>query len=219
MNKMTILIPISLALAAGCSRVAQNKGGPMNGEEIRTYNGIKLSSVNDFRENSIRGPQKIDTSTWRLEITGLVDTPRTYTYHELLSRQLEKKVITMKCVEGWDVTLLWEGVALPELIKEAGVKPEARIAIFASPDGYSTSLPLSYVMNKGLLLAAKMNGVTIPRERGFPFQLAAEGKWGYKWIKWVSKIELSSDTAYRGFWEQRGYSNDGDERGLIFENQ
>jgi DMSO/TMAO reductase YedYZ molybdopterin-dependent catalytic subunit len=45
---------------------------------------------------------------------------------------------------------------------------------------------------------------------GFPFQLAAEDKWGYKWIKWVTKIELSNNPDYRGFWESRGYSNQGD---------
>jgi DMSO/TMAO reductase YedYZ molybdopterin-dependent catalytic subunit len=55
-----------------------------------------------------------------------------------------------------------------------------------------------------------MNDVTIPPERGFPFMLVAESKWGYKWAKWITGIELSSDTSYRGYWEDRGYSNDGD---------
>jgi DMSO/TMAO reductase YedYZ molybdopterin-dependent catalytic subunit len=53
-----------------------------------------------------------------------------------------------------------------------------------------------------------MNNVTIPPERGFPFELVAESKYGYKWIKWVTSIELSNDTEYLGFWESRGYSND-----------
>jgi DMSO/TMAO reductase YedYZ molybdopterin-dependent catalytic subunit len=38
----------------------------------------------------------------------------------------------------------------------------------------------------------------------------AEDKWGYKWIKWIVKIELTDDPTYRGYWEQRGYSNTGD---------
>ncbi len=49
----------------------------------------------------------------------------------------------------------------------------------------------------------------LPLERGYPFQLVAEDKWGYKRIRWVDRLELSSDTSYRGFWEERGY-NDGD---------
>ena len=54
-----------------------------------------------------------------------------------------------------------------------------------------------------------MNGVKLPPERGFPFQLVAEDKWGYKWVKWIEQLEVSSDASYRGYWEQRGYSNDG----------
>jgi len=52
--------------------------------------------------------------------------------------------------------------------------------------------------------------VVLPPERGFPFQLVAESKLGYKWIKWITEIELSDDVNYRGFWESRGFSNDAD---------
>ena len=65
-------------------------------------------------------------------------------------------------------------------------------------------------------MASKMNGVVLPPERGFPFQLVAEQKWGYKWIKWITKIELSSDTNYKGFWESRGYNDNGDLNGSKF---
>ena len=63
--------------------------------------------------------------------------------------------------------------------------------------------------NNQILLAYKMNNVTIPPERGFPFMLVAESKWGYKWIKWVTKIEVSNNTTYKGHWESRGYSDTG----------
>jgi DMSO/TMAO reductase YedYZ molybdopterin-dependent catalytic subunit len=63
-------------------------------------------------------------------------------------------------------------------------------------------------------MAYKMNGVDLPAERGFPFQLVAEDKWGYKWAKWITEIELSDDEGFRGYWESRGYSRTGDlERG------
>ena len=83
------------------------------------------------------------------------------------------------------------------------------MVIFHAYDGYTTSLPLNYVQDKDLLLAFKMNGVTLPPDRGFPFQLVAEDKWGYKWIKWVTQIELSDNENYKGYWERAGYSNDG----------
>jgi len=75
-------------------------------------------------------------------------------------------------------------------------------------------MDLSYGHRKdppgGILLAYKMNGVVLPPERGAPFQLVAESKWGYKWIKWTTRIELSDDADYEGYWESRGYSNDAD---------
>ena len=75
-------------------------------------------------------------------------------------------------------------------------------------------MDLSYGHRKtppgGILLAYKMNGVVLPPERGVPFQLAAESKWGYKWIKWITRIEISDDADYEGYWESRGYSNDAD---------
>ena len=48
----------------------------------------------------------------------------------------------------------------------------------------------------------------MPPYRGFPFQVVAEGKYGYKWAKWVTRIELSANTSFRGYWESQGYSND-----------
>ncbi|MCW4053290.1 MAG: molybdopterin-dependent oxidoreductase, partial [Candidatus Bathyarchaeota archaeon] len=75
---------------------------------------------------------------------------------------------------------------------------------------YSTSLPLEYIANNDILMAHKMNGIELPPERGFPFQLVAESKLGYKWIKWITEINLSDNEDYRGYWESRGYSNDAD---------
>jgi DMSO/TMAO reductase YedYZ molybdopterin-dependent catalytic subunit len=59
-------------------------------------------------------------------------------------------------------------------------------------------------------MAYKMNDVVLPAERGFPFQLVAESEWGYKWVKWITGIEISNNTSYEGYWESRGFSNSGD---------
>lgn len=185
--------------------------------ETKEYQGKKLSSIKDFIENSIKGPQFIDKASYKLQITGLVNNPKTYTYDEIVNRQSYKKVVTLNCVEGWSVTILWEGVLVKDLIKEAGVDPKAKIVIFFSVDGYSTSFPLAYIMDNDIIMASKMNGLTLAPETGFPFQLVAENKWGYKWAKWITKVELSGDEKYRGYWESRGYSNDGDLDKSFFE--
>jgi DMSO/TMAO reductase YedYZ molybdopterin-dependent catalytic subunit len=179
--------------------------------EIKEYEGEKLSRVTAFRENSIRGPQQVDINNYRLKITGLVEIPKQYTYDEIIKNKTKyKKVVTLDCVEGWSVKILWEGILVRELIAEAKPRPETKIIIFKAYDGYSTSFPIDYIMKNDILMAYKMNDIIIPAERGFPFELVAESKWGYKWIKWINEIELSADETYRGYWENRGYSNEGD---------
>jgi DMSO/TMAO reductase YedYZ molybdopterin-dependent catalytic subunit len=178
--------------------------------QIKEYQGEKLSSITDFRENSIKGAQYIDKASYRLNIGGLVNYPAYYTYEEVLSiYKIYTKIVKLDCVEGWSVTLLWEGTKINDLLQQADVLPAARVVIFHAYDGYTTSLPLQYLKEKDLLLAYKINGVVLPPDRGFPFQLVAEDKWGYKWIKWITRIELSDDENYKGYWERSGYSNDG----------
>lgn len=179
--------------------------------EIREYEGKDLSSIGNFRENSIRGPQHIDNETYRLSVKGLVTNEIEFRYTDIISDfQSYKKVVTLNCVEGWRVTILWEGVLVKDLLSEAQVSSDANTVIFNAYDGYSTSLPLDYLLDNNILMAYKMNNVTLPPERGFPFQLVAESKWGYKWIKWITSIELSDNPDYKGFWESRGYNNDAD---------
>ena len=179
--------------------------------DIREYQGIDLSSITDFRENSIKGPQVIDIGSYVLKVTGLVDTPKEYTYDSVINNhQSYQKVVTLHCVEGWSVTILWEGVLVEDLIQNSGALPGANTVIFHAYDGYTTALPLDYIVSQNIIMAYQMNGVVLPPERGAPFQLVAESKWGYKWIKWITEIELSDDIGYKGFWESRGYSNSAD---------
>lgn len=180
-------------------------------EEIREYEGKDLSSISDFRENAIRGTQNVNVSNYRFTITGLVNKTVEYTYEDMVDGfQKYQKVVTLHCVEGWSVDILWEGFLLEDLLNEAEVNPEALVVIFYAYDGYSTSLPLDYILENDILIAYKMNGLTLPPERGFPFQLVAESKYGYKWIKWITEIELSDNENYRGFWESRGFPNTAD---------
>jgi len=179
--------------------------------EVREYQGEDLSSIIDFRENSIRGPQEVNIEEYELEISGLVIESRNFTYSNILDNfESYKKIVTMNCVEGWNAKILWQGILVSDLIGIENVTPEAKTIIFHAYDGYTTSFPVEYIFDNDILLAYKMNEVTLPAVRGFPFQLVAESKWGYKWIKWVTKIELSDDENYQGFWESRGYSNEGD---------
>ena len=211
---IVLFVSLLLVLAVGFACAGDKpvgEEGKLQPVEVRDYQGERLSSVNEFRENSIKGPQYVNPESYRLKISGLVESPKEYTYEEVIgNHQSYEKVVTLDCVEGWSVTILWKGLLVRDLLAEAKVLPDAKVVIFHAYDGYTTSLPVDYITNNDILIAYNMNGVTLPSERGFPFQLVAESKWGYKWIKWITAIELSDDVDYRGYWESRGYSNSAD---------
>ncbi len=180
--------------------------------EIREFEGKFLSPAIGPRDNSISGIQQVKIEQYKLTIDGLVDTPQELTYAEVTSLPPHQRLIRLFCVEGWDATILWEGVLLAELLQPAGVKSEAVTVIFHGVDGYTTSLPWEAVQDKQLILAYKSNGLPLPPEMGYPFIVVAEDRFGYKWARWVERIELSPEPFYRGYWESFGYSIDGEIR-------
>ncbi len=176
--------------------------------EIQNYQGQNVASIADVKENAIKGTQYLNASTYRLTVTGIVNKTVEYTYDQIIDNfQKYQKVVTLYCVEGWNATILWEGFLVKDLIEEAGVNSSVAGVIFYASDGYSTELPLDYLTNNNIIIAYKMNGLTIPPERGFPFELVAESQYGYKWIKWITRIELTDNPNYLGYWESRGYPN------------
>ena len=186
---------------------------PPPGEtEATEYQGIKLTPIGDQGNNALAGTQHIDRNSYKLIVDGLTGTSVSLTYQDLLNLPQVSQVVTLHCVEGWSFTAKWTGPTLASIFALAQVKPEAKIAIFHTADvpaGYS-SLDLSYIQGQNIIIALKLNDVTMPVERGFPFQVVATGKFGYKWSKWVTRIELSSNQNFRGYWESRGYDNEAD---------
>ena len=120
--------------SAGAGRVRSGTGGPQDDNrsrvtssvaelqkvEVKQYKGKDLSSVADFRENSIKGPQSVDPKTYRLKITGKVAQPQSLTIDEVKALPRVEKLVTLNCVEGWSVDILWQGVLLKDLLAKAG---------------------------------------------------------------------------------------------------
>ena len=203
------------ALLSACAPASKPKTNVPTAEmlapsQVSEYKGQRLDSITAFRENSIKGPQYVDIKKYRLVVDGLVSKPASYSYDEVLTGfKHYSKVVRLDCVEGWSVNILWEGPLVRDIIASSAPLPQAKVVIFHAVDGYSTSFPVEYMTGNDRIMAYKMNGVVIPPERGYPFMLVAEDKWGYKWCKWIDRIEISSNADYRGYWESRGYSNDG----------
>jgi len=225
---MVLVLILPLLAACGKENEAPHTPTPVSSStptsttaevEATEFQGVKLTPIKDQRNNAIEGTQYLDKDTYRLTIDGLVDHPLTLTYADLLAYSQESWLMDLNCVEGWNFTAKWTGPQLDSIFNDAGVKPEAKIVIFYTadvPEGYS-SLDLSYISDNHIIIALKLNDITLPADRGFPFQVVAKSKYGYKWAKWVTRIELSSDTSFRGYWEGYGYNNNADVNGPAFE--
>jgi DMSO/TMAO reductase YedYZ molybdopterin-dependent catalytic subunit len=187
--------------------------------EAEEYMGEKLTPISQQPNNALAGTQFIDKDTYKLIVDGMVEKTLSLSYADLLAYPQESRLIDLDCVEGWSFTAKWTGPKLSTILDDAVVKPGSIIVIFYSaddPSGY-TSLDLSYIRDQNIILALKLNDVTLPPDRGFPFQVVAEGKYGYKWAKWVTRIELSDQEDFRGYWESYGYNNNADVDGPAFE--
>jgi len=200
---------ISLAFIYSFSRI--EKPQTLEAVEVSEYKGEKLTPLSETPALGIKGTQNINGKNYTLNVYGLVETPLTLKYEEVLSNYKHyEKVVKLNCVEGWSSKLLWEGVLIYDILKNANLKADANTVIFHCADGYTTSLPIDYIRDEKILLAYKVNGIILPKEYGFPFRVVAEAKYGYKWAKWVVGIEVTNDPNYKGYWESRGFSNEAD---------
>ena len=215
---LAIITLIFLVLTTVLTACSQPAAPTVSGEiEATEFQGKKLTPISDQNNNALKGTQVIERATYKLTVDGLVDKPLSLTYADLQAYPQVAKLMDLDCVEGWNFTAKWTGPELQAIFKNAGVKPEAKIAIFHTKDAPGfTSLDLSYIQEKNIILALKLNDITLPAERGFPFQVVAESKFGYKWAKWVTRIELSSDAGFKGYWESYGYNNNADINGPPF---
>jgi len=183
--------------------------------EVIQFQGQNLTSISAFVKDlvqhpdvSIAGVQNINQATYRLSITGLVNQTMDYTYDDVVNNFTSyQKVATLPCVEGWSATVLWQGVRLSDILQKAGASSNATTLIFYASDGYTTALPMDYVMQNNIMIAYKMNNVTLTTRTGWPFFLVAQNQYGYKWIMWLTRIDVSNDSSYLGYWESQGYPN------------
>ena len=177
--------------------------------EIKEFQGEKLSPFDRSYDNSIKGPQKVDINKYRLIVNGKIQKALLLTYTQVLALPSVTRAITLNCIEGWSEHLLFKGVRIADIVKSTSINKDVQTVIFHAMDGYSSSLGYKYVLDNDIMLAYEINGKKLDETRGFPFQVVAESKFGYKWVKWVTRIEFS-DKPHEGYWEQRGYDNEAD---------
>lgn len=166
-----------------------------------------LTPIDEIYVVQIGGTPDINLDEWRLEITGEVENPLLLTYEDLIKMPATQVVETLECVSDptfLRANIIWTGIKLSYLLQQAKVKPTAVKLIFYGADGYVSDLPLKY-LNDQMIVAYLLDGMKIPKVHGFPARVVIPGWWGYKHVKWVTKIEVSNDPNFLGYWESLGY--------------
>ena len=149
----------------------------------------------------------IEINNWTLTINGHINNNLTFTYSNFTSQPSQEVLATLKCVDGPYATAIWKGIPVKDLLDLAEVKPGAIDVVFYAADNYSSSLTIEEARMANVLLAYEMNGEVLPVEQGFPVRVVAPNHLGYKWVKWVVRMEIVNYD-YIGFWESRGWSDD-----------
>jgi DMSO/TMAO reductase YedYZ molybdopterin-dependent catalytic subunit len=154
----------------------------------------------------------IETEHWKLEITGLVKTPRSWTWAEFLALPQTTLNADFHCVTHWSrFDDDWTGVLFRdfwEIIKN-DVDPRAKYVLQHAYGGYTTNLPLEWMLEEDVLLAHTFNGQPLEPEHGGPMRVFTPKRYAWKGAKWLKSLEfLERDRP--GFWEENGYSNTAD---------
>ncbi|MBA2586529.1 MAG: molybdopterin-dependent oxidoreductase [Chthoniobacterales bacterium] len=155
---------------------------------------------------------KVDSLLWRLEISGLVQNPRTYKLADLKALTPVDQETTIMCISnGLDAGLmsnaLWRGIPLATLLEPAGPLPGAAKVKLHGVDNYTDTFPFEKAMDATTLIAYEMNGEPLPDRHGFPARVLVPGYFGEKHVKWVTRIEITDANAV-GFYEKQGWGPD-----------
>ena len=157
---------------------------------------------------------------WRLEVRGLVEHPLKLSLDELKALPSRTQITRHDCVEGWSCIGKWKGARLSAVLRQAGLKPEARYIVFRcadafpglnGPEPYYESIDLDDAFHEQTILAYEMNDQTLPIGHGAPIRLRVERHLGYKQAKFVMAIEAVDSFAGIGqgngsYWADQGYA-------------
>jgi DMSO/TMAO reductase YedYZ molybdopterin-dependent catalytic subunit len=144
-------------------------------------------------------------AAYRLTVDGRVDHPMALTLGDLQALPATRLVRDFQCVTGWRVPKVhWQGVALSVLLDRAGVQSSGTALRFESFDGlYTESLTLAEAYRPDVIAAYSMLGGPVSRDHGGPVRLYAAPMYGYKSLKWLSRIEVVNKVE-PGYWETVG---------------
>jgi len=148
---------------------------------------------------------RVDLGTWSFRCFGLVDAERSWSWAEFLGLPRVEITSDVHCVTRWSrFDNRWEGVAVKEILRRVGVRPEAKAVMVHAEGDYTTNLALEDLDQDDALLAIKHDGQDLPPDHGGPCRLVVPRLYFWKSAKWVRGFEFL-DLNAPGLWEVNGY--------------
>ncbi len=166
--------------------------------------------VEDWPVLTYGGTPSVSTDDWRLRIFGLVEKKVELDWEALTALPRTKIQTDIHCVTTWSkMDTNFEGVSIPDLLKQVQVKPQAKAVMAHCHGGYTANLLLDDFVRDENLLAYVYEGEPLPAEHGGPCRTFVPHLYFWKSAKWVNGLEfIGKDEA--GFWERYGYHMRGD---------
>ena len=175
----------------------------------------------EFRSNGNPPPITPDYaanqfSNWRLEVTGLVKQPASFSLADLKALPSRTQITRHDCVEGWSVIGKWKGVRLEEIVNRVEPTQDAKYIVFRCMDtdsdgaNYYESIDLVDAVHPQTILAYELNDQPLPVANGAPLRLRVENQLGYKQAKYIRSLEFVASfdkiaSGKGGYWEDEGY--------------
>ena len=130
----------------------------------------------------------IESRSYRLTISGLVEKPQTLTLDNLRSLPQETQSSRLKCVQCWSARTEWGGFRFEHLAEIAKPKKNARAVRFDCADKWYEYFSLDQLQSPRLLLALSMAGKPLADRHGAPLRLIDPSRYGYKSAKLITAI-------------------------------
>jgi len=180
----------------------------MSDEKPRLPPGQRLTQKFPVLDLGVQPP--IDLKDFRLTASGRIENPIDWNWDDFLAQPQVELTTDIHCVTTWSrYDNVWQGVSGKHLLNVVRPTPDAKYMVFHSHDGYTTNLPLSAFDDDDVILARTWNGDAITREHGGPVRPIIPKLYLWKSAKWVKHITFLDKDA-PGYWEVRGYHNNGD---------
>ena len=155
-------------------------------------------------------PRANDESEWTVTISRNGASVRRFTLDELQSFGTTARTLDIHCVTRWSkFDMTFGGVPLERILAMGQVDAAARFVSFVarSDRNHSTSLPLEVAIRLNCLLAFSSNGQPLASEHGGPVRMVVPGRYFYKSVKWLERIDILDEDRL-GYWEaDAGYHN------------